>query len=147
MHIDNERLRHKLTPIQFEVTQHAATEPPFRNEYWNNHQDGIYVDVVSGVPLFSSLDKYDAGCGWPSFTRPLNPAAVYEQKDLSHGMVRVEVRSQDAGSHLGHIFDDGPAATGGVRYCINSASLRFVPKEDLEKEGYEEYLPLFHSRP
>lgn len=145
MPVDKESLRQKLTPLQFEVTQHAATEPPFRNDYWDNEQEGIYVDVVSGVPLFSSRDKYDAGCGWPSFTRPLNPQSIYQQKDLSHGMVRQEVRSQGADSHLGHVFNDGPAATGGLRYCINSAALRFIAKQDLEREGYAQYLSLFES--
>ncbi|PSR34168.1 MAG: peptide-methionine (R)-S-oxide reductase [Sulfobacillus benefaciens] len=145
MPVDKESLRQKLTPLQFEVTQHAATEPPFRNDYWDNEKEGIYVDVVSGVPLFSSRDKYDAGCGWPSFTRPLNPQSIYQQKDLSHGMVRQEVRSQGADSHLGHVFNDGPAATGGLRYCINSAALRFIAKQDLEREGYAQYLSLFES--
>lgn len=136
-------LREKLTPMQYEVTQHAATEPPFQNAYWDNTRAGIYVDVVSGVPLFSSVDQYDAGCGWPSFTRPLQSDLVREHRDLSHGMVRVEVRSQGADSHLGHIFPDGPKDKGGVRYCINSASLRFVAKEELEAEGYGQYLALF----
>ena len=143
--MNKEQLRLKLTPIQYEVTQHSATEPPFQNEYWNNHQDGIYVDVVSGKALFSSLDKYDSGCGWPSFTRPLMDDLVAEKMDYSHGMIRREVRSRDADSHLGHVFEDGPLETGGLRYCINSASLRFIPKEDLEREGYGEYLSLFES--
>ena len=145
MPFDKESLHQKLTPLQFEVTQHAATEPPFRNDYWDNEQEGIYVDVVSGVPLFSSRDKYDAGCGWPSFTRPLDPQPIYQQEDLSHGMIRQEVRSQGADSHLGHVFNDGPAATGGLRYCINSAALRFIAKQDLEREGYAQYLSLFES--
>ncbi|HJW71736.1 MAG TPA: bifunctional methionine sulfoxide reductase B/A protein [Geothrix sp.] len=136
-------LKQKLTPMQFHVTQEAGTEPPFRNEYWNEHREGVYVDVVSGKPLFSSKDKFDSGCGWPSFTKPLAKAEVVEKKDASLGMVRTEVRSKEADSHLGHVFDDGPADRGGLRYCINSASLRFVPVADLEKEGLGSFLPLF----
>lgn len=140
---DPQDLRHRLTPLQFEVTQHAATEPPFQNAFWDYHDEGLYVDIVSGAPLFSSRDKFDSGCGWPSFTRPLAQDAIHEQSDLSHGMVRTEVRSQSAESHLGHVFTDGPADRGGLRYCINSASLRFIPKSDLEKEGYGAYRKLF----
>lgn len=139
----DEQLKTTLTPIQYEVTQNDATEPPFRNEFWDHTEDGIYVDIVSGEPLFSSTDKYDAGCGWPSFTKAINKDEVNENMDVSHNMVRTEVRSKTANSHLGHLFDDGPQDAGGLRYCINSAALRFVPKEDLEKEGYGEYAVLF----
>src|SRR5512145_1562689 len=128
-------LRSKLTPMQFHVTQECGTEPPFQNAYWNEHRDGIYVDVVSGEPLFSSKEKFDSGTGWPSFTRPLQGTDVVEKRDVGLGMVRTEVRSKAAGSHLGHVFDDGPGPTG-LRYCINSASLRFIPAGDLAREGY-----------
>lgn len=141
----DEQLKTTLTPIQYEVTQNDATEPPFRNEFWDHTEDGIYVDIVSGEPLFSSTDKYDAGCGWPSFTKAINKDEVKENMDVSHNMVRTEVRSKTANSHLGHLFDDGPQDAGGLRYCINSAALRFVPKDDLEKEGYGEYAVLFNK--
>ena len=138
-------LKKTLTPLQYEVTQNDATERPFQNEYWNNHQAGIYVDVVSGEPLFSSLDKFDSGTGWPSFTRPLDPANVVTRSDHKFFMERTEVRSKHANSHLGHVFDDGPPPTG-LRYCMNSAAMRFVPVEKLQQEGYGQYLPLFHKQ-
>lgn len=130
-----------LTPLQFEVTQHNATERPFTNEYDHYFEEGIYVDIVSGEVLFSSKDKFDSGCGWPSFTRPVDPKSVVSKLDFTHGMIRTEVRSKDAGSHLGHVFDDGP--NGLPCYCINSASLRFIPKDQLEAQGYGAYRSLF----
>lgn len=131
-----------LTELQKHVVK-GGTEPAFRNEYWDNHKDGIYVDVVSGEPLFSSTDKYDSGTGWPSFTKPISEKNVIAKSDRSYGMTRVEIKSKAVDTHLGHVFDDGPKDKGGQRYCINSASLRFIPKENLEKEGYGEYLKLF----
>jgi peptide-methionine (R)-S-oxide reductase len=133
----------KLTKMQEYVTQHGGTERPFDNEYWNNHDEGIYVDVVSGKPLFSSTDKFDSGTGWPSFTQPIDANFVKKKSDSSLGIERTEVKSADSDSHLGHVFDDGPKDKGGKRYCINSAALRFVPKADLKKEGYAEYEKLF----
>nr|WP_184524423.1 peptide-methionine (R)-S-oxide reductase MsrB [Bacillus benzoevorans] len=139
---NKEELKKKLSPMQYEVTQNNATEPPFHNEYWNEFREGIYVDIVSGKPLFSSKDKFDAGCGWPSFSKPLAEEEMVEKTDLTHFMVRTEVRSKSADSHLGHVFPDGPGPSG-LRYCINSASIRFIAKEKLADEGYEEFLGLF----
>ena len=136
----------QLTREQYAVTQKSATEPAFRNEFWNNHDDGIYVDVVSGEPLFSSTDKFESGSGWPSFTRPIDPANIIRNSDRTFGMVRTEVRSANADSHLGHLFDDGPVQDGGLRYCINSAALRFVPVGELESQGYGDYRGLFTTK-
>jgi methionine-R-sulfoxide reductase len=136
----------KLTPIQKAVTQNSATERPFSSEFHDSKKEGLYVDIVSGKALFSSLDKFDSGCGWPSFTKPLEDSEVLEKKDTTHGMIRTEVRSATADSHLGHVFDDGPRDKGGLRYCINGASLKFIPKEDLEKAGYGRYLKLWEPK-
>ena len=144
--LSKEELKKKLTAEQYKVTCEAGTEPPFRNAYWNNHKAGIYVDVISGKPLFSSLDKFESGTGWPSFTKPLDANNVHEHTDTTFGMSRTEVLSASSNAHLGHVFDDGPAEAGGMRYCMNSASLRFIPVEDLDKEGYGQYKALFEKK-
>jgi peptide-methionine (R)-S-oxide reductase len=135
----------RLSPEQYEVTQRSGTERPFKNAYWDNKEPGLYVDVVSGEPLFTSMDKFDSDCGWPSFTRPIEAENVLENRDASHGMIRTEVRSRAADSHLGHVFPDGPRDAGGLRYCINSAALRFIPVDQLESEGYGNYRQLFQA--
>lgn len=140
------QLREKLTPMQYEVTQNGATEPPFKNEYYDNFEEGIYVDVTSGEPLFVSTDKFESGCGWPSFSKPISEAMIKELEDLSYGRQRVEVRSENSDAHLGHVFTDGPAEMGGLRYCINSAALKFIKKEDMEAEGYGHLLGLLKRR-
>lgn len=142
--MDKNELRKKLTEIQYHVTQENGTEPPFANEYWNNQEEGIYVDIISGKPLFTSKDQFDAGCGWPSFTKPIDIADIEEKRDLSHGMIRTEVRSKEANSHLGHVFPDGPGPTG-LRYCINSAALKFIPKAELAEKGYGEFEKIFKN--
>lgn len=134
-------LKNKLTPLQFSVTQENETEPPFFNEYWETKEEGIYVDITTGEPLFTSKDKFQSSCGWPAFAKPLDPNTVLEYDDITHNMIRTEVRSRSGNAHLGHVFNDGPKELGGLRYCINSAALRFIPKKDMEQEGYGEFLP------
>ena len=140
---NKEELKNNLTPIQYKVTQENATERPFEHKFWNHKEKGIYVDIVSGEPLFTSLDKFDSGCGWPSFTKPITRKNIIEKADFTHNMHRIEVRSKEGDSHLGHVFNDGPLEEGGLRYCINSASLRFISYENLKEEGYEEYIEIF----
>ena len=143
---DDADLKTKLTPEQYRVTMQCGTEPPFHNAYWDNHKPGIYVDVISGRPLFTSLDKFDSGTGWPSFTKPVDKSQVVEKTDATLGMTRTEVKGRESDAHLGHVFDDGPRDKGGMRYCVNSAALRFVPVEKLQEEGYGEYLKLFEQK-
>lgn len=143
---DKEYLKKTLTPLQYEVTQNNATEPPFKNEYFDNKKEGIYVDITTNEPLFVSSDKFDSGCGWPSFTKPIEQKSVKQKTDLTHGMVRTEIRSSIGDAHLGHVFTDGPVDLGGLRYCINSASLKFISKEDMESLGYKDYLYLFDKK-
>lgn len=138
-----QELKERLSPIQYRVTQENGTEKPFDNEYWDNKQEGIYVDIITGEPLFTSLDKYDSGCGWPSFTKPLDRKSIKEKADFSHNMHRIEVRSELGDAHLGHVFNDGPREKGGLRYCINSAAIRFIPLSKLEEEGYGQFKELF----
>lgn len=137
-----EELKNTLNEMQYDVTQNNGTEPPFKNEYYNNFKEGIYVDITTGEPLFVSTDKFESGCGWPSFSKPINPELIKELTDFSHGRIRTEVRSKLGDAHLGHVFNDGPKESGGLRYCINSASLRFIPKEKMEEEGYRELMEL-----
>ena len=139
----DEELKHSLTKLQYEVTQHNVTEPPFQNEYVNEFREGIYVDITTGEPLFISTDKFESGCGWPSFAKPIDNTAIQQVRDLSHGMIRTEVRSETGDAHLGHVFPDGPVEMGGLRYCINSAALRFISLDRMEQEGYADYLELF----
>ena len=142
----DKNLKNKLTDIQYKITQENGTEPPFNNEYYDNFKEGIYVDIVSLKPLFISTDKFDSGCGWPAFSRPIDRKLIKEKNDKSYGMIRTEVRARDSDSHLGHVFCDGPEELGGLRYCINSAVLKFIPKEKMKEEGYEEYLDLFENK-
>lgn len=141
-----EELKEVLTDLQFEVTQNNSTEPPFKNDYWNNTEEGIYIDITTGEPLFSSKDKFNSTCGWASFSKPLDEQLIIENKDTTLGMLRTEVRSKTGDSHLGHVFDDGPIEKGGLRYCVNSASIKFIPREKLIEEGYPEYISLFNEK-
>lgn len=138
-----EELKKQLTPLQYQVTQESATERPFTNEYWREEREGLYVDITTGEPLFTSMDKFNSSCGWPSFSKPVDRAVIKEKADFTHNMHRIEVRTKNSDAHLGHVFSDGPLDKGGLRYCINSASLRFIPVDELEKQGYGEYLSLF----
>ena len=138
----DEELRRRLTPTQYAVTQHAGTEHPFDNDYWDEKREGIYVDITTGEPLFISTDKFESGCGWPSFSRPIDTTLLVEKRDTTHGMIRTEVKSKTGDAHLGHVFEDGPQELGGLRYCINSAALKFIPREEMEQAGYAKYLPL-----
>lgn len=143
--LNKEELKNKLTEVQYRVTQENGTEPPFMNEYHNHFEEGIYVDIVSLEPLFVSTDKFNSGCGWPAFSKPIDRKLIEEKVDKSHGMIRTEVRSKDSNSHLGHVFCDGPEELGGLRYCINSAALKFIPRKEMKEKGYEKYLALFED--
>ena len=144
--LDERELKERLSDLQYKITQEDVTEPPFANEYWDNFEEGIYVDITSGEPLFVSTDKFDSGCGWPAFSKPIDRSLIREKRDSSFNMERIEVRAKNSDSHLGHVFCDGPKELGGLRYCINSGALRFIRKEDMESEGYDEYLELLNKK-